>query len=305
MKEKKKVRFLPSKNEIPFLLLLLPALVTVILFAYLPMSGLLIAFKDYKAKLGIFGSPWTDMSGLGNFVEIFKTPGLPEAILNTLVWNVLSIVLSFPLPIVLALLLDEVHNMPFKRVTQTISYLPHFLSWIAVSGMAINLLGQYGLINDFVFKFTGERIIFLGDKSYFLPVYLFLIVWKNMGWDSILYISAMSSIDPTLYEAAKIDGASRVKQVWHITVPGVLPTAMIMLIMKVGGLFNSNFDLVYGLQNAAWDTDVISTAVYKFGVGQGQYSLATALGLLQGIVALIITMSANKVSKAVSNVSMW
>jgi putative aldouronate transport system permease protein len=126
-----------------------------------------------------------------------------------------------------------------------------------------------------------------------------------MGWDSILYISAMSSIDPTLYEAAKIDGASRVKQVWHITVPGVLPTAMIMLIMKVGGLFNSNFDLVYGLQNAAWDTDVISTAVYKFGVGQGQYSLATALGLLQGIVALIITMSANKVSKAVSNVSMW
>lgn len=302
MKTKKKIRWLPSKNDIPFLVLLLPALITVIMFAYLPMSGLVVAFKDYKAKLGIFGSPGV---GFDNFVQIFKTPGLPDAIWNTLYWNVFALLLGFPLPIVLALLLDEVHCMGFKRVTQTLSYLPHFLSWISVAGIAINLLGQYGIINDILYKISGERTLFLGDKDYFLPVYLFLIVWKNMGWDSILYISAMSSIDPTLYEAAKIDGASRFKQVWYVTVPGVLPTAMIMLIMKVGGLFNSNFDLVYGLQNAAWDTEVISTAVYNYGVGQGQYSLATALGLMQGVIALIITLSANKISKKVSKVSMW
>lgn len=305
IKVSRKFKFLPNKNELPFLVLLLPALVTVILFAYLPMFGMLIAFKDYKAKLGIFGSPWADLNGFSNFVQIFNTPGLPEAIVNTLVWNILGLLLSFPLPIVLALLFDEVHNMGFKRVTQTISYLPHFLSWISVAGIAISLLGQYGLINDIIKALTGERIIFLGDSKYFLPVYLFIIVWKNMGWDSILYISAMSSIDPTLYEAVKIDGASRVGQVWHITLPGILPTAMIMLIMKIGGLFSSNFDLVYALQNAAWNTDVISTAVYNFGIGQGQYSLATALSLLQGVVALIITLTANKISKVTSNVSMW
>ena len=302
---KKKKNWLPKKADAPFIILLLPALITVIVFAYLPMSGLLIAFKDYNGKLGIFGSPWAENGGFSNFIEIFKTPGLPDAIINTLIWNVLTLLIGFPLPIVYALLLEEVKNKIFKSVTQTISYLPHFLSWIAITGMATSFLGEYGIINDIVKNITGDRIIFLGDEKYFLPVYLFLVVWQSLGWDSIIYISALSSVAPELYEAATIDGAGRFKQVIHISVPTLLPTMMILLIMKVGQLFGSNFELVYGLQNPAWKDEVISTAVYNYGIGQGEYALATALGLLQGVIALIITMSANKISDKLTSVSMW
>lgn len=302
---KAKKRWLPKKKDLPFLILLLPALFTVVLFAYLPMTGLLVAFKDYNGKMGIFGSPWANSFGFANFIEIFNTPGLSEAIWNTLFWNVLTLLIGFPLPIVYALLLDEVKNRPFKSVTQTISYLPHFLSWIAITGMASSLLSEYGIINDIIKQVIGKRIIFLGDDSFFLPVYLFLVVWQGLGWDSIIYISAMSGIAPELYEAATIDGAGRFRQVIHISVPALIPTMMILLIMKIGQLFGSNFELVYGLQNPAWTDEVISTAVYRYGIGQGQYALATALGLLQGLVALLITMCANKVSDKLTSVSMW
>lgn len=265
----------------------------------------MVAFKDYKGKLGIFGSPWADMWGMANFVEIFTVPGLTDAIWNTLYWNILSLLIGFPLPILFALLLDEVRNKRFKSVVQTISYLPYFLSWIAVTGMASSLLSQYGIINDAIKAITGERIIFLGDKKYFLPVYLFLVVWKSVGWDSIIYLSSISSVAPELYEAARIDGAGRVKQVWHVTLPALVPTAMILLILKVGQLFGSNFELVYGLQNPAWNEEVISTAVYNYGIGQGRYALATALGFAQGIVALVITMLANKISDKLTSISMW
>lgn len=304
-KQKRKTSLLPKRKDIPLLILLLPALITVIMFAYLPLSGLLVAFKDYKGKLGIFGSPWADMWGMANFVEIFTVPGLTDAIWNTLYWNILSLLIGFPLPIIFALLLDEVRHKRFKSVVQTISYLPYFLSWIAVTGMASSLLSQYGIINDVIKSITGERIIFLGDEKYFLPVYLFLVVWKSVGWDSIIYLSSISSVAPELYEAARIDGAGRVKQVWHVTLPALVPTAMILLILKVGQLFGSNFELVYGLQNPAWNDEVISTAVYNYGIGQGRYALATALGFAQGIVALVITMLANKISDKLTSISMW
>ncbi len=303
---KRKFKFsLPKKADIPLLLLLVPAIVTVIMFAYLPMSGILVAFKEYKAKLGIFGSPWAENYGFANFMEIFETPGLPESIWNTLYWNVLQLIVCFPLPIIFALLLDEVGNKAFKSVTQTISYLPHFLSWIAITGMVYSLLGEYGLINEMLRSIGKESISFTGDINWFLPVYLIVTVWHGLGWDSIIYLSALSGISRDLYEAADIDGANRFQRVWHITVPHLIPTAMILLIMKVGQIFGSNFELVWGLQGPAWTTEVISTAVYNYGIGQGRFALATALSLLQGIVALILTLSANKISAKLTDISMW
>ena len=302
---KQKKKRLPRRDDVPFLVMLAPGVIITLLFAYLPMVGLVVAFKDYTPRDGIFGSPWATAGGFGNFVEIFQTPGLPLAIWNTFWWNFLSLLISFPAPIILALLLNELRCRTFKRTVQTISYLPYFLSWISVTGIVQSLLSQYGVINDIIRVFGGERIVFLGDGKYFLPVYLLITVWKGMGWNSIIYLSAISGISLELYEAAKMDGAGYFKQAIFITVPSILPTIMLMLILNVGQLFGSNFELIYGLQNVAWDTDVISTVVYKYGIREGEYGLSTALGLMQGVIALILTIGANKVSDKLSNVSMW
>lgn len=294
------------RSEVPFFILIAPAMILVFLFSYLPMFGLLLAFKDYDPLKGIFGSPFTDMYGFGNFAEIFKTPELAASIWNTLYMNVLSLVIDFPAPIIFALLLSEIGAKTFKKTVQTISYLPHFLSWAAITGMVTGLLGEYGAINDIIKKLGGERILFLEKEGMFLPVYLLTKVWQSVGWGSIIYLASIAGISQELYEAAEIDGAGRFMQVWHITLPGILPTALILLILDVGSIFGSNFELVYGLQNKiAWKTEVISTAVYKYGIGQAEYSLATALGLMQGLVALILTFGANTISKKVSSVSMW
>lgn len=296
------------RADIPFYLLLLPALVIVILFKYLPMTGLLLAFKDWDAKLGMFGSPWTDYYGFGNFVRLFKTPELVQSIVNTLYFNVVNIIIEFPAPIILALLITEIGNKAFKRVTQTISYLPHFLSMAAVTGIVNSLLSQYGLVNSVLGAIFGDSDgqHIMSNSAAFLPVYVITNVWKNVGWGTIVYLAAICGLSEDLYEAAEIDGAGRFKQVMYITIPGIAPTIGILLILKMGSLFASSFELVYGLQNpVAWTQEVISTAVYKNGIGQGEYSISTALGLMQGIVALILTFGTNWISKKVSSVSMW
>lgn len=296
------------KSDIPFYLLLLPAIVIVFLFKYLPMSGLLLAFKDWNAKLGLFASPWTDHGGFGNFIRLFQTPELVDAIWNTLYFNVVTMLVEFPAPIILALLLTEITNKPFKRVTQTISYLPHFLSMAAVTGIVNSLLSEYGLINSLLYTLFGdvEGQRLLETHAAFLPTYVITSVWKSIGWGSIIYLATISGLGQEMYEAAEIDGANRFKQVIYITVPGIFPTIGILLILKMGSLFGSSFELVYGLQNPiAWTDEVISTAVYKNGIGQGEYSISTALGLMQGVIALILTFGANWVSKKVSSVSMW
>ncbi len=294
------------KGNIPFYIIILPTLLIVLLFRYLPMFGLILAFKDYKPKLGIIGSPWAASYGFANFIEVFKTPAFAQAIWNTFYINALALLIEFPAPIIFALLLTEVKNKYFKKTVQTISYLPHFLSCAAVTGIVNSLLNTYGLLNSFLMKFGMDPVYLLKDKSAFLPTYLITSVWQSVGWSSIIYLATIVGINPDLYEAASIDGATRFKQVWHITLPGLLPTAMILLILRTGSMFSSNFELVYGLQNqVAWTQEVISTAVYKYGIGQGEYSLSTALGLMQGLVALALTFSVNKISDKVSNISMW
>jgi putative aldouronate transport system permease protein len=293
------------KSDAPHLLMTLPAMVLTFIFTYLPMFGLLIAFKEYKPKLGIIGSPWASEGGFFNFTEIFRAPGLSKAIWNTFYINLLTLVINFPAPLIFALSLNELLQKTFKRVIQTLSYLPYFLSWIAVTGMAMSILSQYGIINDALRAMGLSRVIFMSDPKVFLPVYLFVTVWKNIGWNSIIYLSAISAISPELYEAAYIDGAGRLRQTLNITLPALMPTAMILLILNVGQMFGSNFELVYGLQNVWWNTEVISTVVYKAGIKEGEYGLTTALGLLQGVIALILTLGANSISKKVSSISMW
>lgn len=292
------------KSDLPFLALLLPAMIVTLIFAYLPMVGLVLAFEDFDMFKGYL-SPLTDHFGFGHFITIFSEPSIFEAIWNTFYLNLLGLVINFPAPLIFALLLDEVTRKGFKRTVQTISYLPYFLSWISVTGLAINLLSLYGSINNLLSALGFGRVRFLENLNNFVPIYLILTVWKGVGWGSIIYLSNISSINSELYESAQLDGANRFRQVWHITLPALLPTAMILLILNVGQMFGSNFELVYGLQSNYFDKEVISTWVYRYGLRDGDYSLSTALTLLQSVVALVLTLGANKISDKVSSVSMW
>ena len=293
------------KNDLPFYIILLPTIIVVFLFSYWPLSGLLLAFKDYKPKLGIFMSPWTSMGGFANFVEVFKTPALSKAIVNTIIINLLTLALTVPLPVVFALLINEIRNVHFKKVVQTVSYLPHFLSWAAITGMANVMLNNNGIITS-ILDSLGLPSLLLEKESAFVPIYLFITVWQCLGWDAVIYLASISGISQDLYEAAEIDGAGKFTQALKITVPSLMPTMVMLLILKTGSILGSNFELVYGLQNpVAWKMEVIGTAVYKYGINQGQYSLATALGLMQGLISLALTFGVNAISNKLTNVSMW
>lgn len=293
------------KRDSFFYLLLLPALVITFIFAYMPLPGLIVAFEDYDIFKGMFGSPWV---GLKHIKEIFEMPAIMESIWNTLTISVLSLIVAFPAPIILALLLNELKDGLFKRTIQTVSYLPHFLSWISVIGIVSTLYAAYGPINDIRVALFGEgteRILFLAQQNLFVPNVLMLTVWKDTGWGSIIYLATLSSIDPQLYEAAYIDGASRWQQARYITLPGLMPTAMLLLILRLGGLFASNFELIYGLQNPFINYEVISTVVFKSGIQQGNYSLSTALGFVQGLLAFLLTAASNSISKRLSGIAIW
>jgi len=254
---------------------------------------------------GLWKSPWV---GLKHFKEIFEVPMLWESIINTLKLSVLSILVGFPAPIILALMINELKNGIYKRVIQTLSYLPHFLSWISVVGLAYSFLDPYGPLNDFrvwLFGEGTERIAFVSKQELFIPILLILSVWKEVGWGTILYLAAITSIDPMLYEASYIDGANRLQQHIYITLPGIKETTVILLIFTLGTLFGSNFELVYGMQNPFIDFEVISTVVYSSGIQQGNYSTAAAVGFAQGLVAFLLTYAANTFSKKVSQISIW
>lgn len=284
-------------------LLLLPAIILVFVFCYMPLPALILAFKDYDFLLG-FKSPWV---GLANFKDIFTLPDFTQSIINTIKLSILNLTIVFIVPIIFALLLNELKNIAFKRVVQTVSYLPHFLSWASVLGITYTLLSKYGALNSLIAYFNPnyERTLWLAQQNLFVPNVVILTIWKNMGWDTIIYLAAMSGIDQSLYEAASIDGANKFKQCIHITIPGLLPTVTILFIMATGRIFNDNFELIYGLQNAFVDFDVISTITYKFGIKNGDYSIATALSMFQGVINLILIIISNKISRMLSDTSLW
>ncbi|MBP3359991.1 MAG: sugar ABC transporter permease [Clostridia bacterium] len=305
--EKKKETLTQAiKKDSSYYLMILPALIFTLIFCYIPMLGIAMSFKDYDFVKGFWNSEWV---GMKHFIEIFHIPMLQKAVLNTVYLNLLSLVICFTLPIVFALLINEVKNGIYKKTLQTVSYLPHFLSWISVVAMAYSIYAIDGPINHLRAVLFGipweERTMYMSLQSFFVPNYIFLSAWKEMGWDSIIYIAAISGIDQQLYEAARIDGASKLKQAWYITLPGIAPTIVILLILKFGSMFASNFELVYGMQNAYVEYDVISTLVYKNGIRDGQYSLATAINLFQSLISLALIFIANKISDKVNNVSLW
>ena len=283
--------------------LLLPALLVTFFFAYCPMPGLVMAFKDFSIYKGIWGSDWV---GFENIQKIFTQSKFTIAIWNTLKVSVLNLLITFPAPIILALMINELKGGLFKRFVQTASYLPHFLSWISVVGLIQLMFSRDGLFNDFRIALGAEqRISFLGEQDLFIWFILGTMLWKEVGWGTVVHLANLSSINPDLYEAAEIDGAKHLQKLWYITLPHMIPTVMILLIFKMGTLFSSNFDLIYGLQNPYIDFEVISTIVYRTGIQGGNYSMSTAIGFMEGMVALLLVVVSNWISKKVSGSGLW
>ncbi len=285
-------------------LLILPAALLTLFFAYLPMPGLIMAFMDFDIFKG-FSSPWV---GFQNIKEIFAMPMFSSATLNTLYVSFLNLIIVFPIPILFAILLNELKDGVFKSFVQTVSYLPHFLSWIAVVGMAQTIYANYGIINDVLVAIGGEgtkRITFLAKQELFVPNLVILNLWKTFGWNSVIYLAAITGIDAEMYDAAKVDGANRFRQCLHITIPSIMPTAIMLFILQIGSIFSDNFDLIYGLQNVYIEFETISTLVYKQGISSGNYSVATAIGFVQGTIGLVLVLCANAFSKKINDVALW
>ena len=285
------------KSNIPLYVLLFPSIILLIMFAYIPMLGLVIAFKDYSPANGILNSPW---AGFKYFIQFFKSVQFGTTMTNTLKISIYSILVGFPLPILLALLCNQLRTGKFKKVFQVTTYLPHFISTMVMCGMIILFLSpNSGLIAN-IFKSLGWTMPNLLSKpESFAGVYVWSDVWQHIGWDSIIYLAALSAIDPTYYEAATMDGASRIQKILNIDLPLLLPTAMILLILRAGSLLSIGFEKVLLLQNPLnlAGSEVISTYVYKVGMINFQYSYSTAIGLFNTVVNLIILLSVNWFSK--------
>lgn len=292
-----------KKNKIIYLMVL-PVLAYFLIFKYGPMYGIMIAFKEYSAAKGILHSPWV---GLEHFKEFFGSLYFGRTLRNTVLISLYSIIWEFPAPIIFALMLNEIRNNTFKRVTQTMTYIPHFISLIVVCGLVADFTKTDGLVNQIIFLLGGEKTNLLMRKDMFRTIYIASGLWQNLGWNSIIYLSALSSIDPELYEASYIDGAGRWKQMIHITLPGIAPTIVILFILKVGGMLNVGFEKIILLYNPmTYETsDVISSYVYRKGLLEANYSYGTAVGLFNSIINFILVVTANWISKKVTNISLW
>ncbi len=289
-----------------YLIMLIPA-VYYVMFHYYPMYGVTIAFKQYKPKLGIIGSPWASQRGMKYILQVVNDPYFWTVFKNTIVLNLVNLLITFPAPIVLALLLNEVASARYKRVVQTITYLPHFLSTVVVVGMMNTMFNSTGIVNEVIASLGFEKIAFLNDAAYFRPMYIGSNIWQNIGWDSIIFLSALAGLDMELYEAARIDGAGRWKQTLHITIPGILPTIIIMLILAMGKIMNVSYQKVLLMMTGSNQSvsDVISTYVYRRGITKADFSYATAVNLFQSLVSLLFVGVTNWISRRTSETSLW
>lgn len=286
--------------------MLLPAIIYYILICYVPMAGNVLAFKEYSFKKGIWGS---DFVGLRYFESFFKSYDALRLIKNTLTVGFIKCILEFPFAIILALLLNELKNMKFKKASQTITYLPHFLSSVIIVTMIQRLLApNNGVINQIIAGLGGDgSTFFLMDAKYFLGILFSMDLWRNIGWDSIIYLAAISSVDTSLYEAAQMDGCGKLKRMWHITLPGIRGTIGLLFIMGVGGLLSSGFEQIYLLRTPGnmQLADTLDTYVVRVGLQGGQFGYATAIGLIQGLVGLVLVIGTNKICKKLTEVSLW
>jgi putative aldouronate transport system permease protein len=288
-------------------LLLIPAVLYYIIFKFAPLYGIQIAFKDYKMNLGIWGSEWV---GLENFHRLFRSSMFYRVFRNTLTLNIYSLVFGFPAPIILALMLNEIRSMRYKRIVQSVVYIPHFFSWVVLSGMVANLLSpSHGIINVILKSITGmkEGIYFLADSKWWPIVFVATGIWKEVGWGTIIYLAAISGIDPQLYEAAIIDGAGKFRQIISITLPSISATIVIQLILRMGSMMDVGMEPVLLMSNEVVRdvADVFSTYIYRQGVQRTQYSMTTAMGLFQTVVSAILLLSTNAIAKRINGEGIW
>ncbi|WP_410511466.1 ABC transporter permease subunit [Paenibacillus sp. BR2-3] len=284
--------------------LLFPAVILTLLFAYKPMYGVLIAFKDYSPATGITDSPW---AGFKYFEKFFHSYQFSATIKNTLVISLYSL-LTFPIPIVLALMVNQMRANRFKRFFQTVTYMPHFISTVVMVGLMLILFSpSTGLVGNVYHLFGGEAPDLMGSSGLFSSVYVWSDVWQHTGWDSIIYIAALSAVDPSLYEAATVDGASRWHKIRYIDIPMLMPTAITLLILRVGGLLGVGFEKVYLMQNDLniTSSEILSTYVYKIGLLSSQYSFSSAINLFNTVINFILLILVNQISKKISNNSLW
>ena len=291
-------------------LMLIPGLFFLFIYKLLPLWGLQIAFKNYK----IFAAetPWKAIAesawvGMKHFNKLFASSQFKVVLRNTLEINFMKILWLFPIPILCAILLNEIRHAFYQKLCQTLIYVPYFFSWVLIFGIFYSLLGSYGIVNTLIAAGGGDRVNFFGDQSIFRSVLVFTEGWKEVGYNTVIYLAAITGIDITLYEAAKVDGANKFAQIWHITLPGLLPTIVLMLIMKVGYILTTGFEQVLVFYSPpVYDVaDIIETYVYRIGLGQANFSQATALGLFNAVIAFVLILGANTVSKKTLGRSIW
>jgi putative aldouronate transport system permease protein len=282
-----------------------PVIAFYIIFEYIPMYGVQIAFKNFVATKGIWGSSWV---GFDHFERFFNSYFFWRLIENTLGLSLLQLAFGFPIPILLALMINEVRLKMFKKFVQTITYAPHFLSTVVLVGMIVIFLSpQTGIVNQLIVLLGGESISFMTEPDWFKSIYVSSGVWQQMGWSSIIYLAALAGIDPQLHEAAKVDGASRLQRIWNVNLPGIMPTIVILLILNMGSVMSIGFEKVYLMQNDLNmdSSDVISTYVYRTGIIQAQYSFSAAVGLFNSVINMILLVLVNFTAKRLNETSLW
>lgn len=286
-------------------LLVIPGILYFGIFLYAPLAGLVISFESYSPFRGILAGPWVGFKWFGQF---FESPYFLRLLRNTVLLNIYGLFWGFPAPIIFALMLNEVQGKAFKKLAQTLSYLPHFVSTVVIVGIISSLLGpESGLINLAIKAMGGTPINFMGSPQWFRTIYIGSGIWQDLGWSCIIYLAALAGVDPQLYEAAMIDGAGKFKRIWHVTLPGILPTVVIMLIMALGGMFSVGYEKIILMYNTStYETaDVINTYVFRRGIVGGEYSFGTAVGLFQSVINFALVFIVNKVSKKLSEISLW
>lgn len=287
------------------MVIMIPSVIMLIIFKYVPMYGVTIAFKDFKLRQGILGSPWV---GFAVFEKVFSMPVFWTAFKNTAILGFMNLVIGFPLPVILALLLNEIRNERYKKVLQTVSYLPHFVSWITLSGLFIQLLSpSTGPVAAIWRLFGAEPYYFMGEVDTFRWVLVVTNAWKGVGWGSVVYLAALAGVDQEMYEAALIDGATRFQRIWYITLPSIMPTVTIMLILRAGSILSDNFDQIYNMSNAAMYkvANVLGVYTYELGLKNMKYAESTAVSLFLTVINFALVMMTNFVSKRVNDYGIW
>ncbi|QSS98788.1 sugar ABC transporter permease [Pontibacillus sp. ALD_SL1] len=306
-KAKKKKWYKQVAQNYDLYLLLLPTLIYFLIFHYIPMYGVIIAFKNYMPGLGILGSPWAGSGGMEHFIRFFESYQFWDLIQNTVSLSILQLVLGFPLPIIIALMLNQLMHARYKKFVQTVIYAPHFISVVVLVGMIFVFFSTDGLINNLILMFGGEPVNFLASPEWFKPLYIGSGLWQETGWGCIIYLAALAGVNPEIHEAAIVDGANKWKRILHVDIPAIMPTAVILLILSVGNIMNLGFEKAFLLQTDlnSSASEIIPTYVYKMGLQQAQYSFAAAIGLFNAVINLGLLWAVNRFAKKVGGSGIW